>query len=133
MGRDYSRQKLVNYIVDQLETGKSVSRLAKRVAAYLIDVGRISELDSVMRDAQEIRAQKYGVVELTVRSANPLNSAQSKQVERVAAKQYGKVKKVTIHKIDDESVVGGANLTLPHTSLDLTVRAKLNQLREGIS
>ena len=133
MNSTYSRTKLVNYIVDELESGKNVADLSKKIAAYLIESGKASELDSVMRDAQELRAQKYGVVELTARSAHALDSGQVTQIEKVASSQYAGAKKVKMHKLHDDSVIGGANLTLPHASLDVTIRAKLNQLKESIS
>lgn len=133
MQNTYSRPKLVNYIVDNLESGKSTAGLSRCVAAYLTDTGKANELDSLMRDAQELRAQKYGVIELTTRSAHTLDAAQVKQIEKVAAGQYDDAKTVKMHKLQDNSVIGGANLTLPHASLDVTIRAKLNQLRESIS
>lgn len=129
----YSRAKLVDYIVAELESGKTTSKLSSKVGAYLIETGKVSELDSVMRDAQELRAQKHGVVELTARSAHKLDAAQVSHIKAVAKHQYGTAKTVTLHQVKDQSVIGGANLTFPHSSLDLTIRAKLNQLRSSIS
>jgi len=133
MQRTYSRTKLVDYIVDRLQAGVKPSELSLQAAAYLIEAGKTSELDSVMRDAQELRAQKYGAVEFTVRSAHELDNSQVEQVEKLAADQYPGTKNVTMHKVKDETVLGGANLTFPHSRLDITVRAKLNQLKEAIS
>jgi F0F1-type ATP synthase delta subunit len=129
----YSRSRLVSYIVDSLESGKSVSGLASGVAAYLVENGKISELDSIMRDAQELRAQKYGVVELSARSAHKLEAAHLAEVKTLAGKQYAGTKRVITHQIQDDSVVGGTNLSFPHTNLDVTIRAKLNQLKEAIA
>lgn len=133
MQNGYSRFKLVGYIVDSLESGKSAERLASEVAAYLIENGKISELDSVMRDAQELRAQKYGVVELEARSAHRLESGHLSEIKTLAGKQYANTKSVIAHQIHDESVIGGTNLSFPHTNLDVTIRAKLNQLKEAIA
>ncbi|MGI9027872.1 MAG: F0F1 ATP synthase subunit delta [Candidatus Saccharimonadales bacterium] len=133
MQRNYSRAKLVQYIVDSLESGAASKTLAQSVAAYLIDAGKAADLNSVMRDAQELRAQQSGVVELDVRSAHTLDAAQVQQIEAVARKQYPTARRVTLNQIHDDSVVAGANLSFPHATFDLTVRAKLNQLREGIT
>ncbi len=133
MQKNYSRSKLVSYIVGSIESGADVTELARAVAAYLIDAGKISELDSVMRDAQDLRATQSGVVELDVRSAHTIDAEHIAQIESVAKGQYPGAKKVTIHAIHDESVVGGANLSFAHANFDITVRAKLNRLRAAIS
>lgn len=132
MQRGYSRTKLVTYIVNALEDGADTNALAQEVAAYLMDAGKVSDLGSVLRDAQEKRAQQYGTVEFTAASAHELDQAQKDQIERVALKQYVGAKKVTMHYVRDESVVGGTNLTFPQTSLDVTIRNKLNGLRKGL-
>ncbi len=133
MQRTYSRSKLVAYIVDSLESGQSATKLAREVAAYLIEVGKTSDLVSIMRDAQELRATRYGVVELTAASAHPLEKSSLNDVEAIAKRQYPGASQTTIHQKIDPTIIGGANLTFPHASLDLTIRAKLNQLREATS
>ena len=132
MQKSYSRKVLVSYIVEALDAGRDVADISRHVAAYLIESGKSSDLDSVMRDAQEQRAQISGVVELTARSAHQLDSEQRQRIESIAKQQYPSAKQIRAHEVIDESVVGGINLAFPHASLDLTVRAKLNQLREAI-
>lgn len=133
MQRTYSRSKLVEYIVGQIQSGAKLDELASQVAAYLIDEGKITELDSVMRDAQDLRATKNGVVELDVRSVHTIDAEHVKQIESVAKHHYPGSKKVQLNAIHDESVVGGANLSFAHANFDITVRAKLNRLKEAIS
>lgn len=133
MQNTYSRSKLVDYIVDALGSGIDASKLANEVAAYLIDSGKVNELDSVMRDAKDLRARKSGIVEVDIKTAHDINDATVKQIEMIARQQYPQSKKVTLNKIHDESVVAGASLSLPHSSFDVTVRAKLNRLKEAIS
>jgi F0F1-type ATP synthase delta subunit len=129
----YSRNALVAYIASQLDKGMPSTKLAKLVAAYLIETGKTADLNSVMRDAQEYRAEKGGVVELTVRSAHDLDAAQVAEVERVAKRQYPGAKKIDMHQVKDESVVGGANLQFANSNLDISIRAKLNKLRRSIA
>lgn len=133
MQQTYSRSKLVNYIVEAINKGAGINVLAKQVAAYLIDAGKISELDSVMRDAQDLRATQSGVVELEVRSAHTIDADHINQIEAVAKQQYPGSSKVILDTVHDESVVGGANLSFAHSNFDITVRAKLNRLKEAIS
>lgn len=132
MQRNYNRTRLVQYIVDSLESKMDSKILARSVAAYLIEAGKASELNSVMRDAQELRATQSGIVELDVRTAYPLDAEHVSQIETMARKQYRGAKSVTLNQIHDDSVVAGAKLSFPQADFDMTVRAKLNQLREGI-
>lgn len=132
MQRTYNRAKLVQYIVDSLESGTNADVLSRQIAAFLIESGKTSDLNSIMRDTQELRAAQSGVVELDVFSAHPLDPEHIAQVEAVARKQYAGSKSVTLNQIHDESVIAGAILSFPHATFDMTVRAKLNQLREGI-
>lgn len=127
----YSRTKLAAHIADAIKKGSDES-IAESVAAYLIQAGKTADLDSVMRDVQEIRAAQHGVVELTARSAYPLDSAEKAEIERVAKGQYPGAKEVIIHEVHDESVVGGASLSLAQANLDATIKTKLNRLREAI-
>lgn len=133
MNKAYSRSKLVNYIVESINSGANINKLSKEVAAFLVDAGKISELDSIMRDARELRAAKFGVVELDVRSAHDIDATTIKEIEKVAKSQYPTTKKVNLNKIHDDSVVAGAILSFPHASFDVTVKTKLNKLREAIS
>lgn len=128
----YSRKKLVEYIAVSINKGVPEKKLARQVAAYLIENGKTSELQSVMRDAQELRATRYGVVEFNVRSASTLDKSVEKRVEKIALEQYKGSKKVIINEETDESAIGGINILLPHHSLDLTIQSKLNRLKEGI-
>ena len=133
MRRSYSRSELVAYIVSELAQGTDQTILARNVAAYLMDMNKLQELNSVMRDAQEARAQQSGIVEVTVRSAHTLDAPQMQQIEDIAKQQYSTATSVLAHTVHDESVVGGASVQLPHGSLDVTIRSKLNQLREAVS
>lgn len=133
MQTKYSRSQLVEYIVDALDKDENPRKIAKSVAAYLLTVNKGSELNSIMRDVQERRAEKNGIIELEAKSAHDIEPAHLKQIEELAARQYGKAKKVITHQVHDESAVGGTSLLFPHSNLDITIRAKLNQLREGIS
>lgn len=130
MGQSFSRSALAKYIAN---SDKPKAELAKGVAAFLIDTGKTSDLDSLMRDVIEVRASKQGIVELTARSAFALSPPLKSEIESLVSKQYPEVQKVIIHEIVDKSVIGGVHLQFANASLDLTIRAKLNKLRESIT
>jgi F0F1-type ATP synthase delta subunit len=129
----YSRTKLAHYIATWLEKGVSEADLAQQVAAYLIESGKTADLDSLMRDVQDIRARDYGVVELTARSAFPLEASEKSQIEQIAQNHFPGVNRVILHEERDEKVIGGANVSFAQANLDLTIRSKLNRLREAVS
>lgn len=123
-----ARRKLAAEVVRRLESGQPSNVVAREVAALLIDNNQTAEVNSLLRDVQELRAQK-GVVEVTATSAYALTEEQRGEIEKVAREQYPRAKKVIIHHRQNPEVVGGISLSFPGASLDLTIRAKLNQLR----
>ncbi len=126
----FSRSKLAHYVAS---SNKPEAELAREVAAFLIDAGKTAELDSLMRDVSDIRARENGVVELTARSAFPLDTDTKAQIERVAKGQYPGSTSVIIHEVRDETAVGGVRIELSNADLDLTIRSKLHKLREAIA
>lgn len=131
MMQKYSRSKLAEYIRTVLDSKTSIDKVVPAIAAYLMEHGRTHELDSLMRDVAELRAQKSGIVEARVASALPLDKATRRLFEEVAIAQYQGAKRALLYEVRDESLIGGASLSLANASLDLTVRTKLNHLREA--
>lgn len=129
----YSRIRLARYIAGAIAHGASEAELSEKIAAYLIEHSKTADLNSLMREVQEIRASEQGVVELTARTAYPLDQAEKAQIEAVAGKQYPNTKRVILHEERDERVIGGASLSMAQASLDVTIRTKLNRLREAVS
>lgn len=109
-----------------MEDGELVAR---QIAAYLIDTGKTSELNSLLRDITDIRAEQNGIVELSATTAFALSSEQTAEVEDLVKKQYPSAKQVIIHNELNPDVIGGVSLSMPRASLDLTIRAKLNKLK----
>lgn len=124
----FSRTKLASYIADAADSKKTSASLAKDVAAYLIDAGKITELNSLLRDVAEERAVTNGFLEVTAVSSFKLDDLEKQEIENIARKQYPDVKEIVIRSEIDESVVGGVRLLLPHHQLDLSIRTKLNRL-----
>jgi F0F1-type ATP synthase delta subunit len=110
-------------------------RLAKAVAAYLMEQKSIGELESLMRDVLAYR-QAHGIVEAEVISAHQLSDEAMRDVKHLLKDEYPHAKQIITHVRPDESIVGGLKVTLAHEQLDLSVRAKLDtfkHLTEGIN
>lgn len=132
MSNKYSQADVANHIASQLSEDIDEQDLAISVASYLIDEGKTASLDSLLRDVMELRA-KNGIVELTARSAFAIAPEQKVMIQKVAKNQYPGAHKVIIHEILDPTVIGGVSLSLANSSLDMTIKSKLNHLREAIA
>lgn len=129
----FSRSKLADYIAGELNKGTSAEELAQVIASYLSTHNKTSELNSLMRDVMEARAQQNGLVELKASSAFPLTLEQKADIEQTVKNVYTNAKKLIIHHDKDAGSIGGINISLPHSQLDLSVQTKLNRLRSAIA
>lgn len=129
------RAQLAAVIGEKTLKQTDMRRLAKAVAAYLMEQKSIGELESLMRDVLAYR-QAHGIVEAEIISAHQLSDEAVRGVKHLLKDEYPNAKSFIAHEVQDESVVGGLKVTLAHEQLDLSVRAKLDtfkHLTEGIN
>lgn len=125
------RSQITPAIADMTLKVSNTKKLSRDIAAYLLDEGRTGELDSLMRDLVSYRADK-GIVEVNVVSARELSSANKRDIEKLVRAEFKHAKHVLVNERVDTSLIGGARLELVDRQLDLTVRSKLNQFKEGV-
>lgn len=111
-----------------MKSDTNVQNLAREIAAYLLDENRTGELDSLLRDVIEMRAER-GIVEITAVSAHELSAVVRSDIERQVRDQYPDAKDIIINERIDPTMVGGVRLELIDRQLDLTVRSKLNHFK----
>ena len=124
-----SRHKIAAAIADRIDLARSDKALSREIAGYLLSVKRTSELNSVLRDVMEIRAER-GVLEVTAVTAFPLTDRLHGDIEANVRTHFPAAKTVIVSESRDESVVGGVRLELANQQLDLSVRAKLNRFKQ---
>lgn len=107
---------------------KNQPNLARQLAAFLITEGRTKELESLMRDVAALRHQQTGVLEITATSAHPLTPAIRDEI-----KQLLPAKSQIMHEELAPEVIGGIRLETVDTRIDLTVSARLNRLKQGLT
>ena len=112
----------------QLTNKYSQTKAAKATAQYLVHERRSSELDAIMREVQKVRREENGITEVNLTSAFPLSA----QVKKELTKFIVSDSKVVANEIIDESVLGGVRMETSETQLDLTVRNRLQKLKEGV-
>jgi len=123
-----SRRHLAEVIGERTLHLKSTGKLGREVAAYLLDTRQTADLESLLRDVMEYRAQ-HGVVEATAVSAHDLTAATVKEIEAILKKEYPHVKSVHVISRLDPTVVGGVRVEMANEQLDLTVRDRLDTFK----
>ena len=126
--------KTPRHIVAATLAQKSLGKLDERsfafeIAAYLMAERRTTELDSLLRDIMQFRAD-HGIVEVIATSAHVLDALAKKDIEAQIRELYPTAKQVVITPQHDDSVIGGVRLELANQQLDLSVRNKLNRFKQ---
>lgn len=127
MVRKLSRRDIASYAAKQLIEGASQKEVARRVAAYLIESHRTSELRVIVRDIAA-RLARHGHLVGTLTSAHDLQASTVKEIEAYAKEKTGATA-VSLDTVVDESVIGGVRLELPGYELDTTISHTLTKLK----
>jgi F0F1-type ATP synthase delta subunit len=108
----------------------SEPNIAEEIAAYLIAEKRTAELDSLVRDLAQYRADNEGIVEVEAVSAHPIDTVAKAQIKAKITDIYPTAKKIIITERHDTEVLGGIRLELANQQLDMSARAKLNRFKQ---
>lgn len=112
-----------------LTVGLNTKQFSRSIAAYLLENGRTGELDSLLRDVMEYRAE-HGVVEVVAVSARGLSPQVQTDIRAQVKRLHPDAKDIIISEVHDPSIIGGVRLELPNQQLDLSVRGKLNRFKQ---
>ncbi len=111
-----------------LSNPDAMQELGREIAAYLLAERRTGELDSLLRDIMQYRAD-HGIVEVTAVSAFDLSVESRDDIEREIRQLYPEVRQIIISPRIDPDVIGGVKLEFANARLDLSIQSKLNRLR----
>ncbi|HEX5744571.1 MAG TPA: F0F1 ATP synthase subunit delta [Candidatus Saccharimonadales bacterium] len=123
------RTRIAKLVADRALKGGVSKRFSRQVAAYLLSEGRVSELDSIVRDVQADWAEA-GIVEVIASSAHPLTASIKADIKQQVRRVYPGAKRIIVTDAYDPDVIGGVRLNMPGKQLDLSVQAKLNQFKQ---
>lgn len=118
-----SRRKLAHYVVNKLESGAPARTILKELAAYLTETRRNREYELIVRDIEDLLAER-GTVVADVTSARPLGAIARKDIEKIIG-----AKDVQLRETVDPDVLGGVRIDMPGSRYDGTIRYKLNALK----
>jgi F0F1-type ATP synthase delta subunit len=107
---------------------KSSRSLAQEIAAFLLVEHRTREIDSLLRDVIQYRAE-HGVVEAVAISAQALSKTVKKDIKAFLHDEFPVAKTLAWHDKRDPGVVGGLKIELPNEQLDITTRGKLDTFK----
>ena len=122
------RVRIARVIAKRTQTGGLDKAEAKSIAAYLLAEGRVSELDSLLRDISQDWAEN-GYVEVRASSAHELSPRVKTDIEREARKIYPAAKRVEITEIRRPDIIGGVKLEFANSQLDMSVESDLNRFK----
>lgn len=123
MANRLSRRKLAGYVTDKLQAGVPARDALRGVAAYLSESNRTREYELVVRDIEDVLAER-GIVVANVTTARPLSDAIKKEVASLIV-----ANDVQLREIIDETVLGGVLIDVPGKRFDGTLRHKLNAIK----
>ena len=123
------RHVIAEVIASRSLENVSAEVLAKETAAYLISQHRTAELDSLVRDILQYRAD-HGIVEVTALSSHELNDSIRKNIRADIQELYPSAKQIIINEDLDENVMGGIRLSLANQQFDASIRSKLNHFKQ---
>lgn len=118
-----SRRKLATFVAEKLLAGASKQAVLRELAAYLIDTGRTREMELIVREIEDVLADR-GVVVADIASARPLTDSTRAEVSKAIG-----AKNIQLREKVDESLLGGVRIDLPGKRFDGSIRHKLNALR----
>ena len=128
-----ARNQIAAAITSSLSIGDvAPKRLAQAIAAYLLVERRTGELDSLMRDVIEARSAE-GIVEVTAVTAHELDQRAITDVQEQVKTIYPKARSIIVSPRLDPALIGGIRLEFANSQLDLSLRSKLNRMRQLIT
>ncbi|HEY1064181.1 MAG TPA: F0F1 ATP synthase subunit delta [Candidatus Saccharimonadales bacterium] len=123
------RHEIAKVLAERSLGRVSAKSFSEQIAAYLLAEGRTAELEPLLRDIMQYRAE-HGIVEVMAVSAHPLSADVHKDIERHVKSIFPDAKQIIVSEELQPDVVGGVRLELPNQQLDLSVRAKLNRFKQ---
>lgn len=121
-----SRRKITEYVADQIVAGAHQKDIVTSLAALLIDTGRVSELELIVRDI-DYQLSVRGIVLATVISAYALGDVTKKAIRSMITDATGATT-IELEEHIDPSVLGGVRIDIPGRQRDDTITRRLHLL-----
>jgi F-type H+-transporting ATPase subunit delta len=109
---------------------KRVPEPVLRLAALMVERGRIDRIADVAAEYRRLLNRDHGVVEALATTASALTDQETEALRQKVAGMTGRTVELTV-KVD-ESLLGGLTVRVGDTLYDASVRGRLERLRERL-
>ena len=116
-------------VVDELLGGRALP-ISTAIASFVVGIGRAHDLPAIVDRFVALAAESRSREVAEVRSAVPLDEAQTRRLAEALSRATGK--QVEVKVIVDADVLGGIVAKVGDTVIDGTVRHRLDQLKDSI-
>jgi F0F1-type ATP synthase delta subunit len=123
------RHEIAKVLAERSLGRVNTKEFSERIAAYLLAEGRTADLEPLLRDIMQYRADR-GIVEVIAVSAHPLTDDIRADIERQVKAVQPDAKQIIISEELQADAIGGIRLELPNRQFDLSVRAKLSRFKQ---
>jgi F0F1-type ATP synthase delta subunit len=125
-----SRRRLAKFATDELLAGKSSGKVAKELAAVLLESKKTKDAELLVQDIALELERRGKLAEASVISATKLNDEIRRELTKFIKQAVG-VDQVNLHERVDESVIGGARIETATHTWDQTITKQLTDIREA--
>lgn len=117
-------------VVKEIFEGK-VHRLVLNFLLVLAENGRADCFDKILAYFVQLHNDYKNIADVTVTSAMPLSDEAAEKIRAKMASVTGKTVNITLKT--DPSIIGGAVISYGNTTIDGSVKARLEQLKNDIA
>lgn len=110
---------------------KRISPLTLRFLLVLNDKDRLSHLAVIASAYDELVQEQFGLVEVDVYTAAPIEADLRERIAGALRKAIGK--EPVIHSYTDESMLGGLKLQIGDQLIDASIATRLRRMRERLT
>lgn len=123
MNKTLSRRKLAQFVASELLGGND--GVTNQLAAYLLESRRTRESELIVRDVEEILAER-GIVIAEITTARAVDAQTKKAISSFIETMRGG--SVHLRERVDPEVLAGIRIELPDSSMDITAQSRLRAL-----
>lgn len=117
-------------IIKEVFEGK-VHKFVLNFLCILTENDRLPDFDRILAYFTQLYNEKLGIADVTVTSAMPLSQAAAEKIRAKMADITGKTVNMTLKT--DEKLIGGVVISYGNTTIDGSVKARLEQLKAEIA
>jgi ATP synthase F1 delta subunit len=123
-----SNKTVARAVVAELQAGRSMKRVSRSLASYLIEERRMNDVGAIIRDVEKQLLVQDETLYVHVTTAHGLSASTQKEITTMFA-QKSDAKSVHIEETINPDVIGGVRCETAEHRLDLTVRRQLQRLK----